>query len=273
VKKTYHSHESFASSESFDHADFGVWRTSRNDKWEYRELVQLVVGQAVEFGGRHDHGLGHGIADLVHIRQDTNLDGDGSGSAGVISCQHVDFDPRSVASPDCVGGLLSWWIVETDETAEDKVLFDFLPGRWSSTTCSAFFLDIVRSASKGEDTKTLRSERFHVLENLLLLGVIHLDIAIVFLRPSDGGAGINYSLDGTFGVHHLFFRFEVLEYDRHFLDVRVERILTDLLVGGIRAIEKFGAVVIKSRGENLKGDFRRISSCFPGAFVILMHVG
>lgn len=74
-----------------NHSDLGLGGTSGNDKREERQLVNLIIGEAIELGGSHDHGGGSLNGNEIHAGgQDADLDGDGLGSLGVVTSEHVD---------------------------------------------------------------------------------------------------------------------------------------------------------------------------------------
>merc|ERR1712054_262854 len=215
---TSHGAEALASVQGFNHAHLGVGSATGNDQRKDRQGVNLIIGELVELGSSHDHGVGDTLAELAHLgRQDTDLTGDCAGSARVVTNKHVDFDTSFVARLDGGSGLRARRGVKTDQTTEHKVVLhliavDFLAfGVWL----------VVLTAGKSQHTQTKLSKAFHVLQDLVLVVFGHL--RWLLLRVADvGRAASNHTLDGTLGEGPHLVLMRVLVNDTHLLDVGVE---------------------------------------------------
>jgi hypothetical protein len=264
--RTYHGAELVSSVESFNHADLSLGSTSSNNQREERKLVDLIIGKTIELGSSHNHNRSTIFGNHVHAgRQDTNLDGNGLSGLGVVTSKHVDGDTSLVAFSDSGSRLRTGRIVKTNKTAEDKITLN----SGAVNLITLLHVDVVGLGSKSKDTETHASERLHVAEDLLAELLGDGDLLLIILRAISS-TGTNDTLDGTLCESKELVGSVVLHDDRHALNVRVERKLSDLtvLVGSIVA-GKTETVPVKARGKDLDGNFGRVTTGVPLAVLLV----
>lgn len=188
---TGHRDERLATVKRLDHADLGVRCAARDDEGKHRELVDLVVREAVELGGRHDHGVDGLLAHRVDLaREDADLEGDGASGGGVVAREHVDLDAGAVALAHGPLGLGARRVVQADEAEQGHALLELgavvvaVRGRRAGE----------RLGGEGEDAKALLGERLDVGEDLLLRLVVDRLGAVGRL---DRVAHLDEALDGA----------------------------------------------------------------------------
>ena len=128
-----------------------------------------LVREAVELGGRHDHGVDGLLAHRVDLaREDADLEGDGASGRGVVAREHVDLDAGAVALAHGPLGLGARRVVQADEAEQGHALLELgavvvaVRGRRAGE----------RLGGEGEDAKALLGERLDVGEDLLLRLVV-----------------------------------------------------------------------------------------------------
>lgn len=268
-----HGDELAAAVESADHPDLGVGRTPGHDQGEVGQGVDLVVGELVELGGGHDHGLGGALGDLGHagLGQDADLDGDGTGGLGVVAGEHVHRDAGLLAQVHALGGLGARGVVEADQAAEGQVGLELVA---LGLLLFGNLADVF-AVGKGEHAETHAGQGLHVLHDVgdVLVGDGHdAGLCAVLAPDGDGLARRDDALDGALGEDVQVVAGDVLEDDRHLLGVRVERELGDLPPLGLVATGQAQPVPVEPRGVNLDRDLGGVAAGVP--FVSrLVHVG
>lgn len=166
---------------SVDHSDLGLGSTSSDDKWQVRQVIDLLVGQGVELLTSHDGSL------VVGLVNDTNRESDSSSGSRVITSQHSRSDTSSPTVGNGTGRFLSWRIKDTSETEERETLFEIV---------SSHGFDLVgivtrhEFTGKTEDSETLLGESVHLLEDVVLSLFVEIATNNLFTSVQD-------SLDGT----------------------------------------------------------------------------
>ena len=253
--------------QSLDHAHLGVGRATSDNKGKNRESVNLLIREGIELLRSHDHGIGGVLFQGVHVgRNDVDISGDGSGGCGMISSQHVDGDTGLVAESNGRGRLGTRRVVKTDQAAEGQVLLNLVAVNVLTLADSTS----EGSAGQGEHAKSTGGDGFHVGDDVFPVGISD-GLWLSAVLGDDGSARTNDSLDSTLGEDKVLAGRDILVDDGHFLDVRVEGELGLLDPHGLVTRGEAQTVVVEASGEDLDGDFSRITLSLPLLFGVLLY--
>jgi hypothetical protein len=177
----------------------------------------------------------------------------------------MDGDTSLMALSDSRSRLRTGRIVKTNKTAEDKITLN----SGAVNLITLLHVDVVGLGGKSKDTETHASERLHVAEDLLAELLGDGNLLLIILRAVSS-TGTNDTLDSTLCEGKELVGSVVLHDDRHTLNIRVERKLSDLtvLVGSIVA-SKTETVPVKAGGKDLDGDFGRVTTGVPLAVLLV----
>jgi hypothetical protein len=256
-----HSDKALATVESFNHTDLGLGSTASDYQGQQRQCIDLIVCKLVKVDSSHDHSLGHVGSDLGYSAgQNSDLKSDSTGSFWVVSSEHVNAYTSLVALANRGSRFRSRWVVETDKTTEDKILF-----KVTTLQLSLILIDVpnICLASESKNTETKSGHGLHILQDVFLGAVGEVDDLV-----ADGGLGARGqdTLDSTFGEDPLFIGLLIFKDDRHLFNIRIKGELGNLPPLGIRASGEAKSVPVESRGKDLDGNFSWVSSSVPFIF-------
>lgn len=232
----------------------------------------MVVGQAIELTGSHNHCLGHIATDPLHpLGQDTNLDRDRLRGLGMVASQHMHGDAGFVALADRGRGLGARRVVQPNQTAKCEILLDCRP---LLVVAVLGDLQVDLAAGQGKYAQAKPSKHFHVARDQLAKLVRHRKVgfALAAVPAVVPRARSNDLLDGALGESELLSRRVAPHHDAHALDVAVEGIFGHLGPLGPVALGEGQSVPREAAGEDLDGDLGRVAAGMPLAF-FLEHGG
>ena len=175
----------------------------------------------------------------------------------MVTSEHVDANTGLVALADRGSRLGTRGIIETDEAAEDEVLFEL-----AALQLGFVMLDVadVGAGGEGKHTQTQTGHGFHVAENFFL------DLfGELFDLVADGILGTRGedAFDGALGEEPLLVGGLVLENHRHLLDIRVEGEFGNVTPFSRVTMGQTQTIPVEARGKDLDRNLGRVAAAAP----------